>query len=171
MCPHERMGAMQHIKRALARGGHFIPHLFVAAEALILVSKVQTMGRPSLAAQFQASGSVIDWLIPLAAVAVLAIAFTAGFIFHDRHCAICERHRREPRYSRILMTLGRPWWTVRGFRWYGWVVIMGMMALGFWFNWAMVIHYVLMAGFWLGFIGYLRIGAGRVGEGQPVPST
>lgn len=173
------MGAMQHIKRALARIGHFVPHALVLVEIGLIWVKVKNFNRPSsaeiLSGGVSASASpaveAMAWTVLLVLVAVPVALIVAILIFHGKYCQICARHQRVPRYSRILMAIGRPWWTARGAVWQGLVLVIGLLVIGFWFNWVMIIHYVFMAAYWLGFIGYLRLGAGRAIQGESAVRT
>jgi hypothetical protein len=160
------MGAMQHrLKRALARAGHFVPHLFIAVEVALLGWKLATLARPSMIeVMFDSTpGGTGAWGALLVAVGlvVFSIPIAITYALHDRYCTICVRYRAQPRYSRILMGIGRPWWTVQGAQWPGLFVALGILVGGLWFNWALLVHYVLMIGYWLGFIGYMRLGSGR----------
>lgn len=163
------MGAMQQIKRVLRRAGHFVPHFFVVLEAVFVLWKIQAIGQPgiapSIANGIDAGVGAMDlvWMVGalIVTAAVLLGPAIVAFVLHEGHCTICLRYRRNPRYSPILMSVGRPWWTVRGPSTMGLLATLLLLIPGMWFNWVLVVHYVLMMGYWLGFIGYLRLGAGR----------
>lgn len=169
MSAHERMGPMQQppnrCKRGLGHLGHFMPHLFVVLELLLLLWEVDELLRGEAPHHF-----VLDrWLPICVGVIVAAVIAVIIMAFHGAYCDICAYYRRHPRYSPILFTLGRPWWTIRGAVWPGIAVAMLAIVVSFWISWVAPLHYLMMTGYWLGYIAYLRIGAGRVGEGQPRP--
>jgi hypothetical protein len=160
------MGAMQHrLKRALARAGHFVPHFFIAVEVALLGWRLANLTRPSMIEALfgDSSGGTGAWGALLVAVGIVVFGapIVVFYILHDGHCTICVRYRAQPRYNRVLMGIGRPWWTVQGPQWPGLIITLAILVGGMWFNWALLVHYVLMIGYWLGFIGYMRLGSGR----------
>ena len=165
---------MQHtpnrFKRGLGRFGHFIPHLLVTVELLLFFWKIDVLlPRDMATSSISLNATAMEWAFVGVVALVLVVPAVAVSIMHARHCNICAYYRRYPRYSSLLMAIGRPWWTAGGVRWPGLFISVALMAVSLWVPWALPFHYLTMAGYWLGFIGYLRIGAGRVGEGEPRP--